>query len=198
MRRSRGAALLAFMVLVGGCDEDPTGPSESPVETHTVDASDLSAWAFVRLGTPPTTVSTAATAPSGAWDLAFQRTAIHVNGGGSSGDVATYCICQNAAATSDEYQAMTPATELSEFEEVTAADIPAAASWDTGATEAAVFATSSWYRYNLTGEDHLIWPTYDVYLVRSGSEVYKVQFIGYYGPAGEDRQITFRSSRISG
>jgi hypothetical protein len=60
-----------------------------------------------------------------------------------------------------------------------------------------VFAESKWYRYNLTGSDHQIWPTYDVYLVRRGSTVYKIQLVGYYSPAGEPRHITIRYAKLA-
>jgi hypothetical protein len=59
-----------------------------------------------------------------------------------------------------------------------------------------VFATKRWYRYNLTGTDNQIWPTFNVYLIAVGSAVYKIQLISYYDAAGEDRQITMRYARI--
>jgi len=60
-----------------------------------------------------------------------------------------------------------------------------------------VFATSPWYRYNITGTDNQIWPNFNVYLVRRGDTVFKVQITGYYNTAGVPRQITIRSSRVS-
>ena len=54
-----------------------------------------------------------------------------------------------------------------------------------------VFAEHRWYRYNLQG-NHQIWPTFDVFLIRSGEDTYKVQLTSYYGPTGDSRQITFR------
>jgi hypothetical protein len=61
---------------------------------------------------------------------------------------------------------------------------------------ASQFGVKAWYRYNVTGTDQQIWPTYNVYLVKRGSAVYKVQLIGYYNLAGEPRNITVRSARI--
>ena len=60
-----------------------------------------------------------------------------------------------------------------------------------------VFVTSPWYKYNITGTDNQIWPNFNVYLIKRGETVYKVQIISYYGPTGTARQITFRSSRVS-
>jgi hypothetical protein len=54
-----------------------------------------------------------------------------------------------------------------------------------------------WYRYNITGTDNQIWPTYDVYLVRRGSDVYKVQLVGYYDAGGRSRQITVRYAPLA-
>jgi hypothetical protein len=59
-----------------------------------------------------------------------------------------------------------------------------------------VFAQQPWYRYNITGTDNQIWPTFNVYLIKRGNEVYKVQLIGYYGPAGEPRILTMRYARL--
>lgn len=61
---------------------------------------------------------------------------------------------------------------------------------------AGVFAASPWYRYNITGTDNQIWPIFNVYLVRRGETVFKVQITSYYGPSGTSRQITVRSSRV--
>jgi hypothetical protein len=59
-----------------------------------------------------------------------------------------------------------------------------------------VFNSHPWYRYNLTGEN-IIHPTFDVYLVKRGDDVYKVQLINYYGAAGEPRHVTFRYARLT-
>lgn len=61
---------------------------------------------------------------------------------------------------------------------------------------ASVFGTSVWYKYNITGTDSQIWPTYNVYLVKRGTAVYKVQLTGYYNLAGEARNITIRAARL--
>jgi len=61
-----------------------------------------------------------------------------------------------------------------------------------------VFAQNPWYRYNITGTDNQIWPTYNVYLVRSGTRVYKLQLTSYYSATGTSRHITIRYSRIAG
>ena len=59
-----------------------------------------------------------------------------------------------------------------------------------------VFATHRWYRYNVTGTDNQIWPTYNVYLLAIGDEVYKVQLISYYSAGGSGRFYTVRYARL--
>jgi hypothetical protein len=109
------------------------------------------------------------------WDIRLQGSALRLNGGVSGGAKA----------------AATPATEA--FEAITTASVDARAY--KGDAFAGVLAESPWYRYNLTG-DHKIHPTYDVYLVRRGDDVYKVQLVNYYGPAGETRRISFRYAKL--
>lgn len=45
-----------------------------------------------------------------------------------------------------------------------------------------IFIDSIWYAYNLTGNDHQIWPNYRVYLIQSEGEIYKLQIQSYYHP----------------
>ena len=59
-----------------------------------------------------------------------------------------------------------------------------------------VFNSHPWYRYNLTGEN-IIHPTFEVYLIKRGDDVYKVQLVNYYGSTGEPRHITFRYARLT-
>ena len=115
------------------------------------------------------------------WDLELSGYAIRVNGG-ISGDG------EAGAAKID-----TP------FEEVTdASELPTGVY--AGDAFGGVFASAepgrAWYRYNLDG-NHQIWPTQNVYLIRAGDDVYKVQLTGYYHPdSGDSRHISFRYQRL--
>lgn len=340
----RWVALVTAAALASACaDGESLGPVVDEAGTLTVDAS--SDWAFVRLGEPAAQVAVSERATSQAWDMAFFSTSVMLNGGAAGPlGVEGYCICQNSGATNAQLLAMTPESELSDFEAVDAAAIPAdaeawssdvlapaiagwyaynpvahtvsadpskvwkvrlagsgyakfhvtnienatrttagrvtieyavqsaagaamgetktavldatsgapvhfdfargvagdASDWDialegfeiringgvsgTGGAGAVlasqsfaemtdagdapaqiyrgdafggVFDEHRWYRYNLTGS-HDITPTYDVYLIRRGADVYKVQLTGYYGLDGESRQITFRYEKIGG
>lgn len=61
---------------------------------------------------------------------------------------------------------------------------------------AGIFGTSPWYKYNLAG-DNRITPTFDVYLVKRGTAVYKLQIINYYSASGAPRNITFRYQQLT-
>jgi hypothetical protein len=58
------------------------------------------------------------------------------------------------------------------------------------------FGAKPWYKYNVTGTDLQIWPNFNVYLVKKGDAVYKVQLTGYYDVTGKSRVITLRSARL--
>ncbi len=51
------------------------------------------------------------------------------------------------------------------------------------------------FLYNLAGDNRLS-ATYNIYLVKVGSAIYKVQLIGYYSPTGASGHPTIRYARI--
>jgi hypothetical protein len=119
-----------------------------------------------------------ATTTSGSdWDLRLDGWTVRLNGGVSGAGEA-------AAAMASE-----PFAQIA-----TAATDPRAYRADA---HAGVFAAHPWYRYDLAG-DHAISPTFDVYLLRRGGQLYKVRLTGYYGPAGEPRYISVQFERIAG
>lgn len=113
------------------------------------------------------------------WDIALEGYDIRVNGGASGAGQA------GAVAARESFASIT-----------NAASPPA--SVFKGDSYGGIFKTRPWYRYNLTGTDHQVWPTFDVYLLKRGERMYKVQITSYYGPAGEPRRITVRYARIAG
>jgi len=347
--RRFGAALVAATVFAA-CESDATGPDDGEpndeLPAFTVTAT--TGWAYVDLdGETAMQVTVSDPATNTGWDIAFFGTGVMLNGGaaGSAG-VVGHCLCQNANATAAQVMAMTPESQLSTFESVTAADIPTgedawrsdalapaivgwysydpvarevtadtdrvwklraaeaedpvyakfrvlsledasqsdagritieyavqpgagqplgesetavidvtggrvyfdlatgaesdASDWDlafegytirvnsgvsgsgwagavlesdafeeiTDASDApaqvyaadqfgGVFESHPWYRYNLTGDDHLIWPTFDVYLIKRGDEVYKLQIISYYNETADARHITARFAPLT-
>ena len=187
-RSSLPAALFVTLILLAACDSSVTEPDPPASSTTlTVDASSDTNWALVALGSPATLVGTGAPEAFTGWDLGFQLTNVIVNGGGG---VEVYCVCQNAGASEEQIKTFSPESELADFEAVTAGQIPSSPSaWSTDA-----FERDKWYWYDIGS--HVIYPTYQVYLVKRGSTVYKVQFVGYYGPTGASRQVTFRYAKL--
>lgn len=184
------ALLLPAAFIMGACGRgEIAAPVSISVDQLTVDAS--SAWSYVDLSTGATVPETSAST-SMRWDIGFNATNVVLNGGANGpAGVTAHCLCQNAAATNGEILAMTPESQADAFTRITAASIPSAgAAWSSEA-----FAANKWFRYDILG-DHRISPTFDMYLVRRGSRVYKLQLIDYYGPAGESRRITLRYARL--
>lgn len=141
-----------------------------PVRQATVDVSGGRVYFDLLAGT----IGTAAD-----WDLALEGYDIRVNGGASGGGQA------GAVAATEPFDAIG-----------NAASPPATVF--RGDSYGGVFKAHPWYRYNVTGSDHQVWPTFDVYLLKRGDTLFKVQVTSYYGPAGEPRRITLRYARIAG
>ena len=138
-----------------------------PVETATLDAAGGTRL-DLNTGSP--------TASDAEWDLSIQGWDLRLNSGVSGSGQA----------------AATPAAEPF-LDITTAATDPRAYQSDAFA---GVFGSHPWYRYNLTGEN-IIHPTFDVYLIKRGDAVYKVQLIDYYSAAGDPRHISFRYARLT-
>lgn len=119
----------------------------------------------------------ALTASAAEWDLRFEGFTIRVNSGVSgpgkgaaAAGMGTFATIASAKTADQAYRP----------------DV-----------YAGVFGTKKWYRYNLAG-DNRISPTFDVYLIKRGSAVYKLQLLNYYNTTGSPRFITFRYKQIAG
>lgn len=335
----RALSALLLTGTLAACNTDSvTQPLPPAAGTFSVDAA--TEWVYVSLA-DSAIVRPSSPGESPSWDIAFFATNATLNGGEAGpGGVEAACVCQNATATGDEVLAMTPESELADFEAVTSVPAgltwtsdalsPAITGWYSGSGTAAVanpsrtflvrladstafakvrvvnleqpttttpgrvtleyavqdspsaalrpvqirvvevaatgatlvdlnagssvplasgwdlkfegfaikvnggmsgpgkggaaLATTSWaettsaktadrayrtdsyagifgsnryYRYSIAG-DNRISPTFDVYLLRRGSTVYKLQIIGYYSQSGQPRTISFRYAQIAG
>ena len=139
-----------------------------------------SAQADVRGGPVYFDLTAGAPGTSSAWDLRFSGYQIRLNGGvsGPGGLSAVPDFTTPFAQIDAAYAASAP---------------PQAYRSDS---YAGVFAASPWYRYNITGTDNQIWPTFNVYLVKRGNEVFRLQIVSYYSVTGAPRHITFRYARL--
>lgn len=153
--------------------QEAAGEPLGEVQTVTVD---LSSGGQAYLDLASGDVSDAAGASE--WDLFLEGYTIRVNGGVSGSGEA------GAVGVEDAFGDVTDPGDMTE-------------NHYSGDAYGGVFEEARWYRYNLQGQ-HQIWPTFDVYLIRRGSDVYKVQLTGYYGATGDSRQITFRYSVVGG
>lgn len=148
-----------------------SGAAFGPVATRTIDVS--GAPVYLDLAAGPV-------AGTSNWDLRFSGFEIRLNGGVSG--------TGGVSAVIDESM---PFTQLTAQYASFAPTVAYRADSYGG-----VFVSSPWYRYNITGTDNQIWPNFNVYLVKRGETVYRIQVISYYGPTGTSRQITLRSSRV--
>lgn len=124
------------------------------------------------------TGASSTTEDAGSWDIAFVGYSIEVNGGTSgNGDAGAASIDQDFASLT------------------TVDGIPSSAFEADGF--GGMFVESPWYRYDLLGNHH-IWPTFNVYLIKSGDAVYKVQITNYYDVNGNPRRITARYAKLAG
>lgn len=58
-----------------------------------------------------------------------------------------------------------------------------------------IFASRPWYRYD--SAINVVYPTYDVFIVRRGTAAWKVQFTGYFLPQGSsERRVTIRAVQL--
>lgn len=144
----------------------------APMSTHQTLVVDLSGDAEVYIDLKKGELSDASS-----WDLLLEGYTIRLNSGVSGSGRA------GATLVNEDFAAIDDASDLS--------DTHYRADGYGG-----VFDEHSWYRYD--PKDHQIWPSYDVYLIRRGDVVYKVQIVGYYNAQGDARHVTFRYARLAG
>lgn len=162
--------VVTFEYAVAPDADAPMGGSESANVTLTDDGSAV--YFDFETG------ATSTTADPAVWDIAFAGYAIHVNGGvNGTGQAA-------ALLTGESYGDVTAV-----------GGVPGSAFTADGF--GGVFAESPWYRYDLLGNHH-IWPTFNVYLVKRGGAVYKIQVTNYYDVSGDARHITVRYAKLGG
>lgn len=174
-----------------GDDDDDDGgfPTVSGAFTHTVapdgvlvttvvDATDAEGW-------QPLDLDTGLAAEDGAWELAFSRFRIRVNGGVSGdGGVEVAALVGRAFDDVDRAPAdgWTSAWEDGEDD-------------DQEPDNAFNNGTDDWYDYELS--THTLTPRDVTYVVRSTDDAYfKLRFDDYYDQAGSPAVITFRWAEV--
>jgi hypothetical protein len=168
---SGATATSAGIVTVEYAVQPSAGSAFGPVSTATLNLAGSPVFIDLSSGQVAETVR---------WDLRLSGFEIRTNGG--------------VSGTGGVSALLDPATPFAQVTADYAATAPSVA-YRSDAF-AGVFVSSPWYRYNITGTDNQIWPDFNVYLVRRGDAVFKVQLTGYYGPTGTSRQISIRSARV--
>lgn len=189
-------ALAGAGVLQGACAEDlskrlepdAAPPEDGPIQVEVlgdgvrqalVDASGREQWIYMALERG-NAVPAEAEADAMAWDLAFQRSDLKLNGGSSGSGDAAVAFLPGAA-----------------FDELT--EVPADATFrtDTDADGMAEYVMSDgesdarWYSYDVT--THVLTPKDLVYVVRGANgSYYKLEMLDYYDSAGSAGHPLFR------
>lgn len=125
--------------------------------------------------------SGATVAPAGCgWDLSIAPSfMIEVN---SDCDAGTFPI-----DPTEDFMAITTGEDAPEY--------GAFLSAISGAIPGTVDDASGVFWYNIEGNNRM-WPTFNVFLIRSGSAVYKVQVTDYYDVGGESGHVSFRFEQL--
>lgn len=131
--------------------------------------------AYINLSTG--TVTTGGTIPE-SWDIVFTGYTLKLNPSGSAVSIADPDLT---------FEGITTISGLGFPSSAYKAD-------GTGGT----FSSHPWYRYNINpASPHRITPTYNIYLVKKGNDIYKVQIASYYHPLTDDLQnYTVRAARL--
>jgi hypothetical protein len=157
--RCVSTALILAAATLGCTSDDVTAPPPGEEGSMTVDAS--VGWVFVSLSDSAVVQPTPSPSASSGWDVAFNATAVMLNGGAAGpGGVTGACICQNAGATPAEVLAMTPDTEADAYDTLSAvptgttftadALVPAIGDWFTGSGAAAEADSSAVFLVRLS------------------------------------------------
>lgn len=125
-------------------------------------------------------VAGAVSSAAGTWDLRFEGFLIRANSGASGGSGHLVAPPQDVPFASLDLAALRALPNASFGQDALGGP----------------FGARPWYKYNVTGSDLQIWPNFNVYLVKKGTAVYKVQLTGYYDVTGKARVISVRSARL--
>ncbi len=125
-------------------------------------------------------VAGAQTSAGGVWDIRFEGFLIRANSGASGGAGHLVAPPQDVPFASLDLTALRALPNQAFGQDALGGP----------------FGAFPWYKYNVTGTDLQIWPNFNVYLIKKGDAVYKVQLTGYYDTTGKARVITVRSARL--
>lgn len=150
----------------------PSGGSLAAIDTVTADLSMGPVWLDLESG--------ANVGVAGAWDISVSPGAeLTLNASTGAG---TFPL-----DTSEDFSTMTAANDAPEY--------GGFLSGTAGAFPSSFSDASGMFWYNVDGTQRLL-PTYNVFLVRDGTDVYKVQIVDYYSATGASGHPTVRFEKI--
>ncbi|HRP08372.1 MAG TPA: HmuY family protein [Gemmatimonadales bacterium] len=167
-------------------------PAQHPMRELTVDATSDADFALVDLDAG--TVLPAGTPDSATpWQLGVQRYALRLNHG-----ITAALLVDNTLLVAGNPLFMLSAEAQQRFDSVTEADIPPPERFGSRLPSSVAVEDSPPFVYGVDPSNpHAVSPTFNIYLVKDGDAVYKVQFLSYYHPVtGAARMITIRFARL--
>ena len=208
--------IAGLVIVVGatGCgdssDENPGNNSELPTsniatidEGNGVFASQINAtasdeWVYMDLATREQVDAGADPTNSDAWDIAFRRSNIKVNGGfsGGAGVEVTVITTDDFASVTTAPVTLYSADRVKEGVNPDQPDFVRDDNTDFVFGRDHALSPSGWFNYNPT--THVLTAAQVVYAVRDrNGEYYKVRFLDYYDQAGTSGFPTIRYARIA-
>jgi hypothetical protein len=181
------APVYAKLQVTGIADASAARPGRVTIRWAIQPSSGTAAFGATReqtftLGSTPVYVNLATgteVGASGAWQVAFDGWKIRINGGASgTGQVSIAAIEQTP------FDAMT-----STFTRA----LPIQAFQRDGFAGAFAQPDRQW---EYVSSNQTVYPTFDVYLLKRGDAVFKLQFPSYYDAQGQSRRITVRYQRL--
>jgi hypothetical protein len=141
------AAVAAVAFAVAACEDETTGPGTGVVEgTLTLDATDPASFTYLTLSDGGSEVSVPDPSTSTAWDLAFRRFSVKLNGGvAGPGTVAAVNLMNNASVDSATIVNFTAADADEAWDAVTVDDITGKTFVEDGIVED---DSGPWFRYD--------------------------------------------------
>ncbi|MCP4808683.1 MAG: hypothetical protein GY884_25360 [Proteobacteria bacterium] len=161
-------------------DSDADADTDADVVTTEVDASGGENWVYYDLETQ-SVVTPGEPDTDTAWDLAFQRYAVHLNGGISGPGAVQVAPYEGYYDAFDENTQAPPHGWITDRE-------------DEDGDGEDEYAMGGWYDYD--SATHQLAPADVLYFVDTGDDFYRLRFLSYYDESGNSGILSFESGAV--
>ncbi len=129
----------------------------------------------------------------GNWQLGIKRYTLQLRDG-----VTAVLLLDNTMRAALDPGSVTSAELLEQFRNVSRNDVPPADQFGTALPSSIAVEDSPPFLYGIDpGNPHGVLPSHNIYLIRDGDTIYKVQFLSYYHPVSvEARVVTVRAAEV--